>query len=150
MTFPSPYKIFVVFLIYCFVGTGMASPRTKPHAAAPKVAKIVFDPSNPVIRPGRSTTVKAIAVDQKNNPIKNAKIAWTAPPSADGLFSISKPLGSDDNAIVIVGLTPAGGGAPPTDVQISATSDGVSATLVLHYLPEHSDVNFTPASLDPP
>lgn len=148
MPFSLRHKLFVLFLIHCFVLPGLATPRTKSRSAAPKVAKIVFEPANPVVQPGRSTTVKATALDQKNNPVPNAKIAWTVPQSADGLISISKPLGSDGNAIIVIGLTPAAGPAPATDVKVSATSRGVSADLVLHYLTEPAEITFAHDSIE--
>ena len=93
--------------------------------------------------------VTATAVDRNNNPVKSASIDWTVPKAAADLISISKPLnGSSDNAIVIVGLTPASGPAAATDIKISATSGGASGELVLHYLTEPTDITFVRASID--
>jgi len=138
-------KAVALVLVHCFVLTTLAAPRSRPRAAGSRVARIVFEPNDPVVRPGKSTVVKASVVDQKNNPIKGAKIAWTVPKEAEGLFSVSKPLDGAADTIVIVGLS---GGSTATDVKVSASSGRISGDLVLRYVTEPVDVDFVHDSID--
>ncbi len=144
-----PAKILALLLIHCFVLTGLAAPRSRPRSAGSRVAKIVFEPSDPVvIRPGKSTTIKASAVDLKNNPVKGAKIDWTVPKEAEGLISISKSLNAPDDTIVIVGLSGTPSATLTTDVKVSAKSGRASGELVLHYATEPVDISFDHDSVE--
>jgi hypothetical protein len=105
----------------------------------------VFEPNDPVVRPGKSTVVKASAVDQKNKPVKGAKIDWTVPKEAEGLISISKPLDGSEDKIVIVGLSSP---STTTDVKVSASSGHTSGDVVLHYVSEPVDVAFVHDSIN--
>jgi hypothetical protein len=143
-----PYKTVALLLVQCFVLTSLAAPRSRPRAVGNRVAKIVFEPNEPVIRPGKSTVIKASAVDQKNNPVKGARIVWTVPKEAEGLISISKPLNGFEDTIVIVGLKGAASPSTATDVKLSASSGHTSSDLVVHYLTEPVDISFVHDSID--
>jgi P pilus assembly chaperone PapD len=126
-----------IFLCLLMTHTSVVVVSAKPKAKAKRIpTKIVLVKDEVDIAPRKNVKVHATVLDQKGDPISDAKVTWQ-PPSGSLPVSFAKSLDdAEANTIIISGPSTEPSVSEVMDIRVnvfSSTNDKASSTLLVHY-----------------